>query len=102
MNGFLLTTRLQTSAIADYDDFHRSVPEGVEAAIRSTGIDDWTIWRRGQMLHQLIVCRDLAQLEDATARQPEAWAGQMRSLVDPSFPARSPQPVRVPWRLRSK
>lgn len=60
-----LDLRDDPAAIAEYDRYHRDVWPEVLAHLRQSGIDDMTIWRRGNRLTMLIETApsfDLARL----------------------------------------
>jgi L-rhamnose mutarotase len=96
-----LHDRLRQDAVDAYDLTHLDVPAAVIDGIRRAGIVDWTIWREGVDLYQLIECFDWWSASVALAENtPSDWAEQMHRLVDPSFVPAPPRVVIGSWRLR--
>lgn len=102
MRGYLLESRLLADRVDDYDLAHTHVPDEVVDAIRSAGISDWTIWRSGISLYQLVVCDAPEALQRAMLTQPESWNARMREMVDVTHPSIETIPVEIPWCMRSK
>ncbi|GAA4431752.1 L-rhamnose mutarotase [Georgenia halophila] len=79
-----LHLRVKAGREAEYDASHREVPAELVQAIRDAGVNDWTIWRSGQDLFQLIDCDDyaamLAKLEELPVNV--AWQVRMAELQE--------------------
>ena len=74
--------------LAEYDRYHRDVWPEVLADMRTSGVDDMTIWRLGNRLVMWLVLRPGVAL-DALRPSPSAhprvieWQAQMRCLQKP-------------------
>jgi L-rhamnose mutarotase len=79
-----LHTRLKPGAEAAYEQAHREVPPDLEAAIRDAGVREWTIWRSGRDLFDMLECEDyarmLAELESLPVNV--AWQASMAELLE--------------------
>lgn len=98
--GAFVRATLRSDAVERYDELHRAVPREVLDAIATAGVDDWTVWREGTELFQIVVASSWEQIEAALANQPVSWQTAMSELVDPDAPALPVVRVEVPWMLR--
>jgi L-rhamnose mutarotase len=79
-----LHTRVRADRVAEYEAAHREVPAELTAAIRSAGVEEWTIWRSGSDLFHLLECADYARLLAELEQLPVnlAWQARMAELLD--------------------
>lgn len=81
-----LHTRVRPDRIADYDAAHQHVPPELAAAIRDSGVHEWTIWRSGSDLFHLIDVDDYAAMLDRLSALPVniTWQARMAELLEVS------------------
>lgn len=87
MQTIALHTKLKPGAEQSYEDVHRSIPEGLAAAIRGAGAQDWRIWRVGLDLFHLVEVEDFATLQQEMASNPLNldWQEQIADLLEVEF-----------------
>ncbi|PRX96276.1 L-rhamnose mutarotase [Allonocardiopsis opalescens] len=76
--------RLRPGTEEAYDRAHREVPAELTAAMARAGARDWTVWRSGLDVFQLIECDDYPRLLAQLAEDPVniTWQRRMAELQE--------------------
>ncbi|WP_405970684.1 L-rhamnose mutarotase [Streptomyces sp. NBC_00988] len=79
-----LHTKVRTDRVEEYDAAHREVPKELTAAIRATGVSEWTIWRDGTDLFHVLEVEDYPAMIAALEGLPVniAWQARMAELLE--------------------
>jgi L-rhamnose mutarotase len=78
-----LHTTVRADRIEEYEAAHREVPEELTDAIRAAGVSEWTIWRSGADLFQVLEVPDYQAMITQLEKLPVniAWQARMGQLL---------------------